>query len=231
MENKNQKPDLVYNLVYKSGFLLQIELSCVIIVKKTLGCGFVSDLELLNRIKGRDREAFVELMRKYGASLYSRMLSKLGDRQLADAAFKETMVGFYKSLTENEGEDAISALLSGYADNVSDRMLGDYFEHMVENTANCVEGSELSKLKLPVPEAKAAAMPETDDYCDSSSLSTKSDETDSFSRGGWIFAVSLLSTCALIVIWIIVGLLVGVDVLPDIDFGYTWFNENIAEWF
>ena len=191
----------------------------------------MSDLELLNRIKGKDREAFVELMRKYGASLYSRMLSKLGDRQLADAAFKETMVGFYKSLTENEGDDAISALLCGYADNVSDRMLGDYFEHMVENTANCVESAELKKLRLPVPEVKQESETENAQTMPDYTEKYVNDYPDSFSRGGWIFAVSLLSTCALIVVWIIIGLLVGMDVLPGLDLGYTWFNENIAEWF
>lgn len=191
----------------------------------------MSDLELLNRIKAKDRDAFVELMRKYGTSLYSRMLSKLGDRQLADAAFKETMVGFYKSLTENEGEDAVSALLSGYADNVSDRILGDYFEHMVENTANCVESSELSKLELPVPEPKAGAVTERDKCMSQPIQDSGNNDAEGISRGGWIFAVGLLSTCALIVFWVIIGLLVGMDVLPEIDLGYTWFNENIAEWF
>ena len=188
----------------------------------------MSDLELLNRVQAKDRDAFVELMKKYGVKLYSRLLVKLGDRQLADAAFKETMVGFYKSLTENEGEDAISAFLAGYGDNVSDRLIGDYFDHIVENTADCVESAGYRKLNLPVPELEE----EENTYYDENDVSGENEaESPLISRKGWIFAVSLLSTCALLVIWVIIGLLCGMGIIPELDLGYTWFNNNVAEWF
>ena len=185
----------------------------------------MSDLELLDRVKNKDREAFVEFMRKYGAKLYSKMLSKLGDRRLADAAFKETMIGFYKSLTENEGEDAVSALLSGYGDEVSSRIQDDYLEDVIEKTADCAESSTIGRLSLPVPEAKPVVNQEAPVE------QIAEDELEEISKPAWIFAVCALSLCALTVLWVIIGLLWAMDTLPALDLGYSWFNNTIAEWF
>lgn len=183
-------------------------------------------MELLDRVKNKDREAFVEFMRSYGPKLYTRMLDKLGDRKLADAAFKETMIGFYKSLTENEGEDAISSLLTGYADEVSGRLQFDYLEDIIEKTADCAEKSDIEKFALPVPENKKVVeniIPH-DICCDEAVDNMKESRK-------WLFAVALLSVCSLIVVWIIIGLLCSMGTIPDINLGYEWFNNNIAEWF
>lgn len=187
----------------------------------------MSDLELLNRVKNKDRDAFVELMKKYGEKLYAKLLENLGDRRLADAAFKETMIGFYKSLTENDGDDAISSLLSGYAETVSSRMQIDYLEDIIEKTADCAENSEFGRLGLPVPKVKEVEAENIIDQIHDSDIS----DNPTISRSGWFLAVTTLSVCALIVLWIIIGLLCSMDVLPNINLGYEWFNNNVAEWF
>ena len=186
----------------------------------------MTELDLLDRIKNKDRQAFVEFMRKYGAKLYSAMLSRLGDRKLADAAFKETMIGFYKSLTENDGEDAVSSLLSGYANEVSARLQADYFEDIIEKTADCAESSDIVKLSLPVPEANMKQAEA--DICIETPVKTEPAEIN---HAGWIFAVIILGISSAIVLWVIIGLLMAMDVIPDFNLGYTWFNNNIAHWF
>ena len=187
----------------------------------------MSELELLNRVKNKDREAFVEFMHKYGTKLYSKLLAKLGDRHLADAAFKETMIGFYKSLTENEGEDAISALLSGYGEEVSSKIQDDYFDAVIEKTADCAENSPISRLKLPVPETKSESIEEAE----AEEQDFDEEDYNELSRPAWIFAVCALSFCALVVLWVIIGLLWAMGTLPSFDLGYSWFNSTIAEWF
>ena len=49
---------------------------------------------LLERTRSKDRDAFMQLMQTYGRGLYTRLLNQLGDKALADAACKETLVGF-----------------------------------------------------------------------------------------------------------------------------------------
>ena len=144
----------------------------------------MSDLELLNRIKNKDREAFVEFMKKYGTKLYNGLMERLGDRRLADAAFKETMIGFYKSITDNDGDDAISSLLSGYAELVSGRMQGDYLEDIIEKTADCAESSNVGRLGLPVPQAKKA---EVEKY-EAAGSEAVIDIGEVQPRSGWFFA-------------------------------------------
>ena len=189
----------------------------------------MNDLELLNRIKNKDREAFVEFMKKYGEKLYDNLLVKLGDRRLADAAFKETMIGFYKSLAENQGDDAVSALLSGYAEIVSGRMQQDYLDDIIEKTADCAESSEIVKLALPIPEKKEVAVDEEEIIYPDTSYDDVVEKIKE--RNKWLIAVSVLGICSLIIVWIIIGLLCSMGVLPDINLGSDWFNNNIAEWF
>lgn len=189
---------------------------------------YMNDLELLNRIKNKDREAFVEFMKKYGEALYDNLLQKLGDRRLADAAFKETMIGFYKSLTENKGDDAVSALLSGYADIVSGRIRQDYLGDIIEKTADCAEHSQVVKLPLPVPEKEEIAVEEAEiEFSEPSCEET----TEPISRAKWYLLVAVLGVCSAIILWIIIGLLCSMDVLPELNLGYNWFNNNISEWF
>ena len=74
---------------------------------------------LLDRVSTGDREAFVQLMREYGPALYFRLLDQLGDRTLADAAFRRIMLDFYRKLTASGEKDAVAALLVNEADAVS----------------------------------------------------------------------------------------------------------------
>ena len=62
-------------------------------------------LEILERIRKKDAVAFDELMNRYGSKVYKRLLAQLGDRELADEAFKKTMLDFYDSMSRAEGED------------------------------------------------------------------------------------------------------------------------------
>ena len=32
-------------------------------------------------------------------------------------------------------------------------------------------------------------------------------------------------------LWVIIGLLMGLGIMPEVDFGYSWFNEHIFPWF
>ena len=46
-------------------------------------------------------------------------------------------------------------------------------------------------------------------------------------KGLFIFCVILNIILILILLWFLAGLLVNLGILPDIDIGYSWFNETI----
>ena len=115
--------------------------------------------ELLNRIKEKDREAFLQLMQTYGKKLYSRLLSQLGDKTMTDAAFKETMVGFYNTLTGIDSEDAVEALLFGYADQTRQQMFDSSLDRVIDDTLSETTGAEKPKIAPPAAVDKAADKP------------------------------------------------------------------------
>lgn len=51
--------------------------------------------------------------------------------------------------------------------------------------------------------------------------------------GRIIFAVSLcfLLLCIFGAIWVIIGLLMDLGIMPEVDLGYSWFSANIFPWF
>ncbi len=213
------------------------------------------DLELLNRIRSGDREAFVLLMQDYGADVYTGLLAKLHDRSLADAAFRETMIGFYTRLTESRGEDALAALLSSFADEVSRRMLADSLDSLIEQTArdaqtmqceNAVvqeacpapapKGEQLPLPAAECPEEKEEALPAAEEEMPTAQAAACSVEEKAGDAAGeekerGVRGFVLILVLAFVLLWIAAGYLMSIDVLPEADLGYRWFNENIAQWF
>lgn len=174
------------------------------------------NLDLLNRISTGDRDAFVQLMEAYGPGLYSRLLEKLGDRSLADAAFREIMLDFHRKLSGKGEKDAVAALLADEADAVIQRILLDSMEELIDRTAE--EAFSVELCPEPVP-------------CDWPTLSELPEEPAEKPGFIWWTAVVLLIVCALMLCWVVIGLLVSMEVLPRLDLGYSWFDANIAEWF
>lgn len=96
-------------------------------------------MELLDRVRARDKDAFEELMNEYGAKLYARLLSRLGDRALADKAFKETMIDFFRLLSREDCEDATEALLTERIDREAEAIAESSLQSLIAETAQNAE--------------------------------------------------------------------------------------------
>ena len=44
-------------------------------------------------------------------------------------------------------------------------------------------------------------------------------------------ALCLLLLCIFGAIWVIIGLLMDLGIMPEVDLGYSWFSANIFPWF
>lgn len=47
----------------------------------------------------------------------------------------------------------------------------------------------------------------------------------------YVIAVSFLLLCILGSIWVIIGILMSLGIIPEVDLGYSWFNANMFPWF
>ena len=46
-------------------------------------------------------------------------------------------------------------------------------------------------------------------------------------RGANTVVAILIGLLSALLLWIIVGILMDLDLLPFVDLGYTWFNQNV----
>ena len=105
--------------------------------------------DLIGKLKNRDAEAFRELMRSYGKTLYPKLLDRLGSKELVDEAFRRTMLRFYDTVTGTKGNDPLEILLLSCADQAETELLTEAMDDVLD---------ELSG-KTPLPRSTPAPAP------------------------------------------------------------------------
>ena len=158
--------------------------------------------DLLNRLMRHDMDAYLEMTDKYSWSVYSLIKSRISDKNKAELIYNETMNGFFQGLSGTKGNDAMEALLLMYADKVCQA-------NMDESDAAVVGNPEKKKRK------------------------TESGTDTAEKKGGFLYhiCVWLLILAIVLVIWVILGLLMDMNLIPYYELGYTWFNTNVLPWF
>lgn len=159
--------------------------------------------DLLIRLMQRDVNAFIELSEKYSWSVYSVIRSRISDKEKVEAVFHETMDSFYSGLHSSGCEDPVEALLQMYAQKVCQ--------------TSCAESAGEERTEFPgfrLPEPAPASQPRK-------------------KKGGFFHAlcVSVLVLAIAAVIWVILGQLMDMHLIPWYDLGYTWFRANVFPWF
>ena len=173
--------------------------------------------DLLVRMKNRDPGAFLEFSDKYSWSLYSAIREKFPDSETASKIYSEAINGFYRSLNEWEGDDPLEALLLEYANGVC-----------CKNGLPGLQGDAPVGQRAPVDAGMPDLVPQQEDR----HPAENSSKTEKKSGGFLYRMVALLLTAGIAAaIWVIVGILMDIGVVPEYDLGYSWFNANIAQWF
>lgn len=159
--------------------------------------------DLLLRLMQRDVNAFIEMSEKYSWSVYSVIRSKISDKEKVEAVFHETMDSFYNGLHTSGSDDPMEALLQMYARKVCE--------------SSCAESAGEKREDFPgfrFPEPVPAAQPVK-------------------KKGGFFHSlcVGFLVLAIAAVIWVILGQLMDMNLIPWYDLGYTWFHANVLPWF
>ena len=167
---------------------------------------------LFKKIRGRDRSSFEALLENYGWKLYSHIRQHTKDRGEADRIFSEAFSCFYDRLEGYEGEDPIEALLFSCADQAAGRK------------------KELPAEKQPLgPWALGQESGFSLPPVDPSVYGEKQEPLWLKIFYGICIAVLIFGILA--AVWVMAWMLMSMNLIPELDLGYSWFNENIAHLF
>ena len=161
---------------------------------------------LFQKIKVRDKRSFEALSDAYGWKLYSHIRSNTKEREQADDVFRRTFSEFYNSLQDYDGDDPIEAMLFSCADRIT-------FESRTEDE---IQPADLQHtLSLPI--------------VDSSVYEKKQEPL--WLKIFYSICIIVLILGILTAVWVMAWMLMSMNLIPQYDFGYSWFNLHIADLF
>jgi len=163
--------------------------------------------DLLERMMQRDADAFLEMTERYGWTLYNAIRQKYSDKAEADRIYDETMQQFYRCLQNPNCEDPMEALLCAWAEYVSGKkgFLREMLQDDQLEAPPAVQAHRLMQSHFDLPEKRQNRI------------------------GSFLFVflmLLILAGCT----WIIVGFLMERNILPFVDFGYSWFCAMVENW-
>lgn len=167
---------------------------------------------LFKKIRGRDKRSYEALSDAYGWKLYSHIRSCTDDREKADRIFSQTFSAFYNELQHYEGEDPIEAMLFACADRIGCKARED--EEKAAEIGPWALGHEMNFMLPKV---------------DSAVLAEKKEPLWLKIFYGLCIIVLILGILA--AVWVMAWMLMSMNLIPEYDFGYSWFNLHIADLF
>ncbi|MDL2218324.1 hypothetical protein LJC27_06660 [Christensenellaceae bacterium OttesenSCG-928-M15] len=175
-------------------------------------------LSLMQRIADGDREAFATLYNRYNKIVLRIALEKTDNKEDAVGVVKDVFKEVYSTIrTKGPYLGDINAWMDALSAKYARRRMLD---QPVEETPPAVSKKEYTSAEAKAIEKKAderIAVEETPEP-------RKKGKREIFSFAG-------LCLFALVLVWVLLGLLTTLEILPPFDLGYEWFNENLFRLF
>lgn len=168
---------------------------------------------LMSKIQQGDDEAFTTLYAQYNKTVYRIAFGELQDQTQALSVVKDVFREAYKTI-KTKGPYA-----------------GDFYAWLDALTAKYVaKRKEQAPASAPVRQYSQAEAKQLEEAADAR-LQTQNEAAEQEEKPAGIGTLISLSLLAAALLWILIGLLGSLEVLPAIDLGYQWFNGNIFELF
>lgn len=202
-------------------------------------------MELLEKVKSKDEDAFYVLVHKYGRSIYTRLLSRLGDKTLADEAFRKTIVSFYDLICRDDSSDPVEAILMDSADKVQQEILSESVENAIAKTAESFTDFYNAK-SLPAVEDRDvhSAVNRSSAVIDPPAVPLQSVGSEAseqikkprtrkkgISKAWFIVCIVIVALAMFALTWVIVGELMSCGRIPYRNIGYESFIGAVQRWF
>lgn len=91
-------------------------------------------VEIINKIKMQDAEAFRELVNMYGKRMYLRLYEKSGNREIALEAVKEAFIELYVAIRSSQSSDVLESILYSTAE----KKTGNTYAQRTEADNGCL---------------------------------------------------------------------------------------------
>lgn len=208
-----------------------------------------------------DHAALDSMIATYAGPVFRRLFAHYGDREIAIQALKETLFDIFNTMQAVDCANPLEAVIYDRARSRQNELISHAIEQSIndtldqmkcQNAAHDLEESSILPAAIPTeadPVEKAAVIEtchtlneDADSGADKESEQapvpvTTMDREQSKAKKrrhmgpGAVLLIVLLSIGIIAMVWLIVGLVMSVGVLPRADWGYQWFNMNIAPWF
>ena len=196
----------------------------------------------------RAMSAFESVFKRYGKSVYKRVLDRTNNRGVAQEVVKEVFSDLYARMKKAPDADMTVLLIEAITDAHSMQVIranndiSSVGAHIVREVKSECPTKETCRLN----QTKTVKNPETGGICDDERTSCTAqaapsavcgidleEEMPKKKKHGFLtaLAITLLSVIILCGVWVILGLLVSMNVLPHFDLGFEWFNQNVFRLF
>lgn len=191
--------------------------------------------DLQNRIHFGDREAFLAIYQEYGRGVYTVARNALSSDSLAKSAVKQTFLTLYEEILTKMDDFDIPVRIRELADHEI------YLLRLLDGRTNLMEDAGVPLEEVDPEQFSARAFAnDADLVINLPSLererSFRKPRKGLFLRKPKKVAAKqpaliwklLLVLIDLFLLWILVGLLMGMGYLPAVDLGYTWFSRILS---
>lgn len=187
--------------------------------------GAMEQTEMLQKIQKGDQEAFRALFNAYAEPTYHILFKKCGNKATARMLLKRVFQDVHSSLKLQEDVDPTALWLNALANWQAETHLFCRNEtEAVWQTMPAVQQAELpqtpNKAELVPAESAPRELPREPF---TAPVPKK--------QPGSIALLVVLLTMTVCLIWVMVGLLMEMQVLPHADLGYEWFNTAVFNLF
>ena len=161
----------------------------------------MNDAEYTGCDTERNPSFYLELSNEYGWKLYSYLQKKIKDHKVLSSVYEKAMLDFYKCAMERCPDNMEEMLY-----NIADRAY---------NAGTAASAASAGRRKQEKTE-------------DARQTLGRKKQQGGF--GFWLIFMLLL-LLNMFCLWVIVGLLMDMGIITEIDLGFSWFDENIVRWF
>lgn len=191
--------------------------------------------DLQNRIHFGDRDAFYAIYREYGLGIYAAARKALPSDSLAKSAVKQTFLTLYEEILTKTEDFDIPVRLRELADHEV------YILQLINGDASILENADPAKAMIEPDQLSARTFGEDADLMLNlpslerdrnfrkpyKGLFLRKPERKNSGKPALIWKI-LLVLFDLFLIWFLLGLVMGLGILPAIDLGYTWFGRVLS---
>ena len=191
--------------------------------------------DLQNRIHFGDREAFLAIYQEYGRGVYTVARNALSSDSLAKSAVKQTFLTLYEEILTKMDDFDIPVRIRELADHEI------YLLRLLDGRTNLMEDAGVPLEEVDPEQFSARAFANDADLVINlpslerersfrkprKGLFLRKPKKIVTKRPALIWKL-LLVLIDLFLLWILVGLLMGMGYLPAVDLGYAWFIRILS---